>query len=224
MENKQAKKAFLFDLNGTMIDDMDYHGQAWFDILNNDLDAGLSREQVKKEMYGKNPELFERVFGKDKFSAEEIETYSMRKELDYQAKYKPHLKLLVGLDDFLKKADELAIKMAIASAAIPFNIDFVLDNLKIRHYFDAIISANDVDKSKLNPETFLKAAKALGVNPEDCIVFEDAPKGVEAAKNAGIKCVVLTTAHEAEDFGEHDNVLFFVRDYRDERVLELLKK
>ncbi|MGI4729165.1 MAG: HAD hydrolase-like protein, partial [Janthinobacterium lividum] len=105
MENEyQIKTAFLFDLNGTMVDDMEYHGNAWFDILNNDLNAGLSREQVKKEMYGKNPELLERVCGKDKFSAEEIETYSMRKELDYQEKYKPHLKLLPGLDDFLQKA------------------------------------------------------------------------------------------------------------------------
>lgn len=224
MENKQAKKAFLFDLNGTMIDDMDYHGQAWFDILNNDLDAGLSKEEVKKEMYGKNPEVLERVFGKGKFTSEEIEQYSMQKERDYQERFKPHLKLITGLEDFLKKAKKQNIKMAIASAAIPFNIDFVLDNLHVRHYFDAVISADDVKTSKPHPETFLKAAEALGVDPKDCLVFEDAPKGVEAAKNAGIKCVVLTTAHEAEDFGEHDNVLFFVRDYRDERVLELLKK
>ncbi|MGI4806378.1 MAG: HAD family hydrolase [Janthinobacterium lividum] len=224
MENEhQIKTAFLFDLNGTMIDDMEYHGNAWFDILNNDLNAGLSREQVKKEMYGKNPELLERVFGKDKFSAEEIETYSMLKELDYQKKYKPHLKLLPGLDDFLQKAKAQNIKMAVASAAIPFNIDFVVDNLQIRDYFEAIISADDVEISKPHPETFLKAAAALGAKPENCIVFEDAPKGVEAAKNAGMKCVVLTTAHEEEDFKEHDNVLFFVKDYTDKRMLELLK-
>ena len=76
--------------------------------------------------------------------------------------------------------------------------------------------------SKTNPETFLKAAAVLSVKPEDCIVFEDAPKGVEAAKNAGMKCFALTTAHEEEDFKEHDNVLFFIKDYRDERVLGLL--
>ncbi|RYE22456.1 MAG: HAD family phosphatase, partial [Sphingobacteriaceae bacterium] len=137
MENTPVKTAFLFDLNGTMIDDMEFHGNAWFDILNNDLGAGLSQEQVKKEMYGKNPELLERVFGKNKFSAEEVEMYSMRKELDYQAKYKPHLKLLPGLDDFLEKANQQEIKMAIASAAIPFNIDFVVDNLGLRRYIQA---------------------------------------------------------------------------------------
>lgn len=223
MENKQPAKAFLFDLNGTMIDDMEFRGKAWFDILNNDLGAGLSKEEVKKEMYGKNPELLERVFGKGKFTQAEIDEYSMRKEKDYQSSYLPHLKLITGLDDFLKMAKEQQIKMAIASAAIPFNIDFVVDNLQIRHYFEAIISADDVETSKPHPETFLKAAEALGAKPEDCIVFEDAPKGVEAARNAGMKCVVLTTAHEAEDFAEYDNVLFFVKDYRDEEVLGMLK-
>ena len=127
------------------------------------------------------------------------------------------------MGDFLKEANEQQILLAIASAAIPFNIDFVLDNLHIRHYFKAIISADDVEKSKPNPETFLKAAKALGVKPEDCIVFEDAPKGVEAAKNSVMKCVALTTAHDEDGFKEHDNVLFFIKDYRDPKVLGLLK-
>jgi len=224
MENKQQQKAFLFDLDGTMVDNMKYHGEAWFDILNDDLGAGLSKAEVKKEMYGKNPEVFERIFGKGKLTPEEMDKYAMKKEQDYQERFRPHLKLIDGLDDFLKKAKVQQIKLAIASAAIPFNIDFVLDNLKVRHYFDTVISANDVDKSKPHPETFLKAAQALGVKPEDCIVFEDAPKGAEAAKNAGMQCVALTTAHEKEDFEVQDHVLFFVKDYRDGRVLGLVKK
>ncbi len=220
--NTQPKKYFLFDLNGTMINDMEYHGKAWFDILNKELGANLSEEQVKKEMYGKNPEVLERIFGKGKFTPEEMDEYAMRKEKDYQESYRPNLKLIEGLDAFLKKADEKQIPMAIASAAIPFNIDFVVDNLHIRHYLKAIISADDVDKSKPHPETFLKAAAALGAKPKDCIVFEDAPKGVEAAKNADMKCIVLTTAHEEADF-EYDNILFFIKDYTDPKVTELLK-
>lgn len=224
MENKQqAKKAFLFDMDGTMVDNMEYHGKAWFDILNNDLGAGLSEEEVKKEMYGKNPEVLERIFGKGKFTPEQMDEYGMRKEKDYQSQYKPHLKLIAGLDDFLQEADKQQIKIAIASAAIPFNIDFVVDNLNIRHYFDTIISADDVEISKPHPDTFLKAAEGLHAKPENCIVFEDAPKGVEAAQNAGMKCVVLTTTHEEEDFAEYDNVLVFTRDYLDGEVLELLK-
>ncbi len=208
-------KAFIFDLNGTMIDDMEYHNIAWFNILNEDLKAGLTKAEVKREMYGKNGEVLERIFGKGRFSPEEVDAISHKKESSYQAAFRPYLKLIDGLSSFLEKAEGKGIKMAIGSAAIPFNIDFVLDNLGIRHYFPVVVSANDVVISKPHPETFLKAAAGLNVDAGDCIVFEDAPKGVEAALNAGMKCVVLTTMHEKEEFLQYPNILGYIVDYRD---------
>jgi hypothetical protein len=103
--------------------------------------------------------------------------------------------------------------MAIGSAAIMFNIDFVLDGLEIRDYFDVIVSADDVSKSKPDPETYLKCASLLGVTPDDCLVFEDVPKGVESAYNAGMKAMVLTTMHVQDEFQQFDNVLGFHKDY-----------
>jgi beta-phosphoglucomutase len=214
-------KAFLFDLNGTMIDDMPYHSAAWFSILNDDLRAGLSREEVNRQMYGKNEELLDRVFGKGRFSAKELAEISRKKELSYQAAYRPYLQLIPGLATLLEKAQKQGIKMAIGSAAIPFNIDFVLDNLHIRHYFGAIVSADDVTVSKPDPETFTKAAAILDVPPEACIVFEDAPKGVEAASRAGMRSIVLTTMHEKEEFGRYSNVIRFIKDYTDPSLDEL---
>ncbi|MBC8034975.1 MAG: HAD family phosphatase [Chitinophagaceae bacterium] len=214
-------KAFIFDMNGTMVDDMQYHSEAWFNILNNDLGANLSRERVNEEMYGKNAELLERVFGSGKFSLQEMDSLSMRKEKRYQEAFLPELKLIDGLDAFLKKARDNDIQMAIGSAAIPFNIDFVLDGLQIRHYFKAVVSADDVSISKPHPETFLKCAALLGVKPEDCIVFEDAPKGVEAAQNAGMKAVALTTMHGSENFSKYTNVIAFIEDYNDPLLQKL---
>src|SRR6187402_45766 len=170
------KKAFLFDLNGTMIDDMQYHLKIWYDVLNNDLGANLSLEEVRSHMYGKNDELLARIFGKGKFTQAQVDEITERKEMKYQEMYRPHLDLLPGLFEFLKKADDQGIKMGIGSAAIPFNIDFVLDNLNIRKYFPVVVSAHDVLESKPHPEVFLKVADQLQVKPEDCIVFEDAPK------------------------------------------------
>jgi beta-phosphoglucomutase len=215
-------KAFIFDLNGTMIDDMHYHAKAWFDILNNDLNATLSYDEVKKQMYGKNEELLERVFGKDHFSEEEMKKISLQKEHSYQSAFLPELKLINGLDDFLQKAFSKNILLAIASAAIPFNIDFVVDNLHIRHYFKAIVSADDVAVSKPHPEVFIKAAQLLNVEPKDCIVFEDAPKGVEAAANAGMQAIVITTTHEQKEFADYKNVIAFVKDYDDEYMNQLI--
>jgi beta-phosphoglucomutase len=204
-------KAFLFDLNGTMIDDMPFHIKAWHQILN-DLGATISLEETKHQCYGKNNDLLERVFPK-RFSIKEMDTISIEKEQAYQKTYLPHLKLIDGLQHVLEAAKKQSIKMAIGSAAIMFNIDFVLDHLSIRHYFDAIISADDVTYSKPHGETYLKCAEVLGVLPHECIVFEDVPKGVESARNAGMKAVVLEGLHHKDEFGAFDNVIQFINDY-----------
>lgn len=204
-------KAFLFDLNGTMIDDMDYHVRSWHRILNS-LGAEITKEQAKAECYGKNHELIERIFP-GRFSAAEKDRMSVEKEKQYQEEYRPSLALIPGLMELLMEAKKKNIRMAIGSAAIMFNIDFVLDGLNIRHYFDAIVSADDVTRSKPDPETYLKCASLLGIDPQDCLVFEDVPKGVESARNAGMKSMVLTTMHDQHEFGQFDNVVGFHGDY-----------
>ncbi len=214
-------KAFIFDLNGTMIDDMEFHSAAWYSILNDDLKANLTKEEVNREMYGKNEELLDRIFGKGMFTKEELAEISNKKEQHYQAAFRPHLQLIAGLPRLLEEAKDHQIRMAIGSAAIPFNIDFVLDNLRIRHYFQAIVSADDVTISKPDPETFEKAARILGVPPKDCIVFEDAPKGVEAALRAGMSSIVLTTMHEKSAFQRFTNVLRYIADYTDPSLEEI---
>jgi beta-phosphoglucomutase family hydrolase len=219
MKNLQA---FIFDLNGTIIDDMDYHAKAWYDILNNKLNANISWDEVMRQLYGKNAELLERVFGVGKFTIQEMADLEMEKERSYQKAFLPNLKTIDGFEDFVSKATEAKIKMAIGSAAIPFNIDFVLDGLNLRKYFSASVSAVDVAISKPHPETFLTAAEQLGVSPENCIVFEDAPKGVEAAANANMRCVVITTMHPKEEFAQFENVLFFIDNYHDEQLNKLL--
>src|SRR5688500_4796494 len=206
-------KAFIFDLNGTMIDDMQFHVKAWYHILNDELGAGMNWEQVKSHMYGKNAELLIRVFGKEKFSIDEMNAISLEKEKRYQQEYRPHLRLIPGLQQFLEKAYAQKIPMAIGSAAIMFNIDFVLDNLGIRHFFQTIVSADDVIYSKPDPETYTKAARQLGVPASGCLVFEDAPKGVESALNAGMKSVVLTLLHEKDEFERYPNVVRFIENY-----------
>jgi len=216
-----SPSALIFDLNGTMINDMEFHLRAWTEILNTDLQAGLSPEQVRSQMYGKNSELLIRIFGEGRFTEDEMEYWSVEKEKRYQKAYRPHMRLISGLDNLLQTAYEKNIPMAIGSAAIPFNIDFILDQLDIRKYFSAIVSADDVTVSKPHPETFLKAARLLNAEPSACIIFEDAPKGVEAADNAGIPCVILTTMHSRNEFRPSGNIAGFIEDYTDPFIMSL---
>ncbi|HMO60873.1 MAG TPA: HAD family phosphatase [Ferruginibacter sp.] len=213
------KKAFLFDLNGTMVDDMTYHIKAWHRIMN-DNGAGISLERMKAECYGKNEEVIERILP-GKFSMAEKTAMGLAKEKQYQHEFRPYLQLLPGLNEFLQKAKQQHIKMAIGTAAIMSNVDFVLDGLNIRSYFEALISADEVTKSKPDPETYLLCAAQLHVAAEQCIVFEDAPKGVECAARAGMQAVVLTTMHEAWEFTVFDNVLMIINDYTDTKLAAL---
>jgi HAD superfamily hydrolase (TIGR01509 family) len=205
-------KAFVFDLNGTMVNDMPYHIKAWHHQITQ-LGGDLTLEQMKHQCYGKNDELLERVFP-GKYSLAERIKIGNEKEAVYRIEFKPFLQLIDGLADFLRLAHQENIKMAIGSAAITDNINFVIQNMQIEHYFDAIISANDVEKSKPHPETFLKCASALGIDPAYCLVFEDTPKGVECALNAGMQAVVILGEHEASEFEQYENVIHFVKDYQ----------
>jgi len=216
-------KGFIFDLNGTIIDDMQFHTEAWHQIMTEKLGASISMDEVKQEMYGKNQEVLVRVFGEGKFSDEEMEKISHQKEEIYQDSFRPHLKLIHGLDVFLEKAYQKNIPMAIGSAAIMFNIDFILDGLDLHKYFPHAVSADDVKKSKPDPETFTMAAERIGVKPENCIVFEDNPNGVKAAWNAGMKSVVITTMHTIEEFEGLPGILKFIEDYTDPWLEELVK-
>ncbi len=203
-------KAFLFDLNGTMVNDMDYHIDAWHKLLC-DFGAAITREETKMQCYGKNHELLERIFP-SRFTEEEKIALSVAKEKKYQEDFRPQLKLIDGLDLFLEKAHRERIQMAIGSAALMMNVDFVLDGLHIRHYFDAIVSAEQVAKSKPDPETFMQCAERLGVDPAQCLVFEDSPKGTESALRAGMDCVVITTLHRPDEFNPQ-NVRWIIDDY-----------
>jgi beta-phosphoglucomutase len=204
-------KGYIFDLNGTMVYDMPYHIAAWHkEILA--LGGKLTLEEMKHQCYGKNDELLERIFP-GRFTMEEKIKIGNDKEALYRVEFKPDLKLINGLEDFLAAASQHHIKMAIGSAAITENISFVIDNMNISQFFDAIVSANNVVKSKPHPETFLKCAELLSLEPKDCLVFEDTPKGVECALNAGMKAVVILGEHTKEEFSKFENVILFTNDY-----------
>lgn len=204
-----------------MVNDMPYHIKAWHRILT-DMGANISLDRMKEECYGKNEELIERIFP-DRFSSSEKTGMGLAKEKKYQEVFRKDLRLIDGLLEFLHDAHTAGIKIAIGTAAITGNVDFVVDGVQIRHYIDAIVSADHVHKSKPHPETFLKCAEALEIAPKDCLVFEDTPKGAECALNAGMNCIIITTLHQPEEFSTYKNVIGFISNFDDPFIKNLIK-
>ena len=212
--------AFIFDMDGTMVDNMMVHHRAWQRKLAQ-LGLDMPLEQVRQEIHGINEEIIERIFG-DRFTREERHRIAWEKEAEYRDIFLPELRLLDGLDAFLAEAASLGIPMGIGSAAPGENVDFVLDNLALRPLFPVVFHASMVRKGKPDPEVFLNVAAGLGVDPEICIVFEDSPTGAEAARRAGMQTVIVTTTHSKEEFAAFPQIKRFINNFKDLRVSDLI--
>jgi beta-phosphoglucomutase len=205
-------KAIIFDMDGTMIHNMHYHLLAWERMVE-ELGHDIRGEALLAQLYGSNKAVVERIFGQGKFDDATIRHIGDTKEAYYRELYRPHIKLIDGLEEFLANCKAANIPVALGTASNMPNINLTLDTLNIRHYFSAIVSADDVKNGKPDPETYLKAAALLGCEPAHCTVFEDVPKGVEAAANAGMQTVVLTTTHPQSDFTQFNNIITFIANY-----------
>ena len=204
-------KGIIFDLDGTMIDNMWIHYQAWQQKLA-ELGLELSIEEVKEKAYGVNEDILERLFGK-RFLPPQISQISAEKEAAYRELILPQLQLIRGLSEFLEKLKAAQIPMAVGTAAPPENVDFVMTHLNLRAYFKGVFHSKSITKGKPDPEIFEKAADSMGLSVSDCLIFEDSLTGAEAAKRAGASAVIITTTHAREEFEHFDHIIRFIEDY-----------
>ncbi len=205
MKPNHTTKAIIFDMDGTMIDNMMVHHRAWQQQLAIE-GFSYSLSEIIEQFHGKNLEIIERLFG-HKYTPEERLRFSNDKEKKYREIYRPDLKLVAGLHQLLATAYENDIPMGIGTAAQYANVDMVLDSLNIRNYFSAIVADVDVTKGKPNPEVFFTVAAKLNVLPQHCLVFEDSPIGAQTAQNAGMKAIIITTTHKAHEFEQYKTVI-----------------
>ena len=186
--------AILFDMNGVVIDDMKYHLEAWQEFTAK-RGKTISPEEFDKMLAGRTNLETIKYLVKEDVTPEEAYILSEEKEEIYRRIYSPHLALLPGLQNFINDLKEHNISIAVATAAPKKNVDLVMDGLNIRHLFDAIVDATQVEHGKPAPDIFLKAAQELNVDPKKCFVFEDSFLGLEAAHRANMKAIGVTTAH-----------------------------
>jgi beta-phosphoglucomutase family hydrolase len=191
-------RAAIFDMDGTLVDNMAYHNHAW-EVISARLGVPMSAERFQRSYAGKkNEEIFPELLGRPLAPAE-LDALADEKESLYRELYRPHLALTRGVADLIRGLREAGVPLAVATAAPRANRDFVLDGLGLRGTFTRVVGAEEVRRGKPAPDMFLLAAEGLGVAANACIVFEDAANGVRAALAAGMVAVGITTAAPAAD-------------------------
>jgi len=210
--NHMKYSALIFDMDGTIVHNMPIHNQAWEDVLS---EAGvhIDQEEFNRSTTGKKtPEILRLMLGPE-LSDSDLAYWGERKEALYRERFACCREPLPGLLRLLEQAHTLGIPMAVASAAPPENIPFILDGLDLRRHFQAVVGGHDVRNGKPDPEIFLKSARMLGVEPEKCLVFEDALAGIEAARRAGMDAVMICTTIDAHEVAGQLHVLRAVPDF-----------
>ena len=183
-------KACIFDLDGVIVDTAVYHYKAW-KRLANEFGFDISEEQneqLKGVSRVRSLELILQWGGVTKTEAEQEELAAKKNE--WYVEMISHMtpaEILPGAKEFLETCRAAGLKTALGSASK--NSMTILDKINLAGLFDAVIDGNKVSKPKPDPEVFLKGAEALNIAPANCVVFEDAIAGIEAAKNGGMKAV-----------------------------------
>jgi beta-phosphoglucomutase len=189
--------AVLWDVDGTLVDTAELHFQAWC-ALARELDKPFTRADFAGTFGWRNAEIIPRLFGAH-YSDEAIAALGDRKEDLYRAEARKGVELLPGVRDLLKALHEAGCRQAIGSSAPRANVEMILNLTQTRPFLEVIVAMEDTRRGKPDPEVFLLGARRLGVPPGKCVVFEDAPVGVQAAKAGGMHAVGVTfTGHHSE--------------------------
>jgi beta-phosphoglucomutase len=212
MLNKR-KQAFIFDMDGVLTDNMRFHADSWVELFKDFGLEGLDAERYLVETAGMKGHDVLRYFLDPTISEAEAGRLTELKDFLYRVMSRKRITPMPGLRAFLDLADKQGILLGIGTGAGAKNIEYVLDLLNLTGRFQAIVDPAQVSLGKPNPDIFLRVAELLEVAPSDCIVFEDALPGVEAARRATMKCVAVTTTNRADAFSSFDNVVAVIDNF-----------
>jgi HAD superfamily hydrolase (TIGR01509 family) len=189
-------------MDGVLVDSNPFHLRKWRDLFQAH-GIPFDEEELPKIVLGPpNNVTFPRFMGEN-LSREQMAELSEELEENFRREIGPHARAFPGVRRFIEECHAQGIAMAVASAAVAKNVDFLLGALGLRDYFREVLTGDDISHPKPDPEIYLKTAGRLRVDPATCAVFEDSFVGIEAAKRAGMKCVAIASTFPAEDLHHH---------------------
>jgi beta-phosphoglucomutase len=200
-----ALQAIIWDMDGVIVDSSDEHRRAWQQLAAEE-GVAFSDADFWSTFGWSNAAIIPRFWGAN-LSREQVDALANRKEIHFRALVREGITALPGALELLQAAHEAGLKQSLASSAPLENIRLMSDLLGLHRWLDAVVSGDRLPRGKPAPDIFLLAAEKLGVAPQHCLVIEDAPAGVAAAKAAGMRCLAVTTSHEASALTAADRVV-----------------
>ncbi len=208
-------RAAIFDMDGTLVDNSAVHVEAFERFC-----TRYGVEDWRKKMQGVfgmgNDDIMRRILPESLIREKGLQALADEKEAIYRAIYAPKIVPIAGLVDLLGRLRQMGIRCAVGSSGCRANIEFVLEKCAIGKFFDATVSGDQVTRCKPDPEIYLTAAKALDVEPSECVVFEDAEAGIESARRARIgRIVAIATTLDRAELEKLQGPSVIISDYRE---------
>lgn len=214
--------AVIFDMDGVIVNSTPYHTKAWKQFLKKH-GHHLTDEELKLQIHGKiNAEIIQHFF--PMLSKKEVNKYSNEKEELYRQIIQTHIISPEGLLDFVLLLQKKKVPIAVATAAPPVNVNFILEKLNLKKYFQIVVDESQIAKGKPDPEVYQKAAKKIGFPAQRCIVIEDAVLGIEAATRAGMRVIAITTTQKRSELDQADIIIDCFRELSYQTLVELINK
>jgi beta-phosphoglucomutase len=203
--NRNARMGVIFDLDGVLVDTGWAHKESWYDLAEKE-GFDMSDDFFYSTFGMRNEQIIPMLAGHD-VSSEVVARLGDWKEQRYRELIVARLTLPPEVGELLDDLKRNGFLLAVGSSAPKANLDLVLDHVRIRDYFNACVTGEEVTEGKPAPETFLKAAIKIGVPPDCCVVVEDAVQGVQAGKAAGMRVVAVTTTRERAALSAADTIV-----------------
>jgi HAD superfamily hydrolase (TIGR01509 family) len=201
-------QALIFDMDGVLIDNTPIQARA-FQLLFRDQGVQADATQLLRRLNGAPAsEILKETFPDQ--PADKLEELAGQREFLYRTLYWDDRRPLPGLVEFLEAARAAGLKIGLGTGSGQETIGYILDDLNLRRFFDVVITKDDVDKGKPNADTYAVTAEKLSVNPENCVVFEDALLGEQAAYRAHMRCIAVASTLPGRDF---QAPLLVIRDF-----------
>lgn len=199
MPTLERPHAAIFDLDGTVVDNMSLHAEAFAVFAVRHGLPELTPADRAKLDGRRNSEIFPVLFGRE-MAREEWQAYEHEKEGLYRELSRGRLELIAGLPALLERLAARRIAVALATSAPELNVRHTLQEVGLGNAFPTIVRGDQVPRGKPAPDVFLEASRQLAVPSERCVVFEDAPMGIVAARAAGMRVVAITSSFSEAQF------------------------